>query len=110
MRLDLFIHVLGNQQQIDLLLKQGELIMATLQEQLQQIKDAIATVKTDIASEKAEVQTMITDLKAQIQTLQDQIGAGTPITSADLQGLLDSLAEIDTGVKDISEPVVPPTP
>ena len=77
---------------------------------MQQIKDAIATVKTDIASEKAEVQTMITDLKAQIQTLQDQIGAGTPITSADLQGLLDSLAEIDTGVKDISEPVVPPTP
>lgn len=84
-------------------LKEFKHIMATLQE----LKDAIASVKVDIAAEKAEVQSKLADLLQQIKELKDQIAAGTLVTQADLDALIVSVSEIDAGVKDISEPVAP---
>lgn len=77
--------------------------MATLQE----LKDAIASVKADIVSEKNEVQALLGALKTQIQDLKDQITAGGLVSQADLDALSASVSEIDAGVKDISEPVTP---
>lgn len=78
-------------------------IMATLLE----VQAKIVAIAADIAAEKNEVQALLTDLKAQIKVLTDQIGTGTVVTAADLQGLVDSLNAIEQNVKDISEPVVP---
>ncbi len=99
MRVDVFVHIIGGSQG-EQILKQGELIMASLQD----LKDQLATLATDIAAEKAEVQALLTDLKAQIKALQDQIAAGSPVTQADLDALSAAIAAVDAGVKDISEP------
>jgi predicted nucleic acid-binding Zn-ribbon protein len=83
--------------------KQGEKIMATLAE----VQAKIVQVKADIVSEKAEVQAALAALKTEIQALKDQIASGGgAVTAADLDGLIASIDEIDTGVKDISEPTV----
>ena len=58
MRLDLFIHVLGDPKTGETIIKQGELIMATLQEVL----DDVRSEKTVIAS----VLTLIDGLKQQL--------------------------------------------
>jgi len=84
---------------------QGEMIMGTIQD----LKDAITTVAIDIAAEKAEVQADLQALKDQIVALQAQITSGVAITQADLDALIASVQGIDAGVKDISQPVVPPT-
>lgn len=78
-------------------------IMASIQE----VKDAIAQVATDIAAEKAEVQAKIGEMAARIQALIDQIAAGTAATPTDLDALIAALTGIDASVKDISEPAVP---
>jgi len=84
---------------IQQLTTQGAIIMGSIQD----LKDAIEATKADIVAEKAEVQTALTDLRAQIQALKDQIAAGTAVTQADLDALIQSVKDIDTGVKDISE-------
>jgi predicted nucleic acid-binding Zn-ribbon protein len=80
-----------------------ETIMATVQE----LKDAITQLATDIAAEKAEVQALLDALKAQVKALQDQIAQGGTITTADLDPVLAAITGLQTGVKDISEPTVP---
>lgn len=82
---------------------QGTHIMATLQE----LKDAIAQVSTDIAAEKAEVQALLKDLRDKVAALEAQIAQGGVISQADLDALKASIDAIDVGVKDISEPAVP---
>ena len=81
----------------------GGRIMASLQE----VKDAIAAIAADIVSEKNEVQAAVADLKAEVQALKDQIAAGGAVTPAQLDEVIASLTAINTGVKDISEPIVP---
>lgn len=73
--------------------RQGVNIMGELQD----VKNAIAQVKTDLANEKVEV-------AAEIQKLKDQIAAGSPVTSQDLDDLITSVNEIGSGVKDIFTP------
>lgn len=111
--LDVFFHLPGLTEAIALsakvdglaatLTQQGEQLMATLQEVL----DKIAQVGADIVAEKAEVQGALSTLKDQVKALQDQLAAGTGVTSADLDNVLAQLDAIDTGVKAISEPAVP---
>jgi hypothetical protein len=59
------------------------LIMATKQEVL----DAIAAEKTQVAA-------ALDELAAQIQTLKDQIAAGTPVTAADLDDIVSAVNDI----------------
>ena len=87
---------------IDRLIKsitRGEKTMATIAEQLAELRATIAQVKVDLADEKTEV-------AAAIQALKDQIGSGTPVTAADLDELITSVKDIGAGVKDI---FIPPT-
>ena len=105
MRLDLFIHVLGDQKQIDILIKQGELIMETVQT----LNEKLDNLTNVVTAERAEVQSMIADLKAEIQRLTDQIGQGTPATQADLDGLGARIDLATTNIQAISE-AAPPTP
>ncbi len=79
---------------------------------LQDIKDAIVVLNTDIAAEKVEVQAKLADLTTKIQTLTDALASGSVVTKADLDDLSASVATIDARVKDISETsvAVPTTP
>lgn len=63
--------------------KQGETIMATLQD----VKDAIA-------AEKAEITSKLADLDKQIQDLKDQIANGSPVTAADLDEIVSNVHDI----------------
>ena len=74
--------------------------MATLQE----LKDAMAGLSVDIAAEKVEVQGKLADLGKQIADLKDELTKGVLVTQTDLDELAASVAAIDAGVKDISEP------
>jgi len=78
--------------------------MATLQD----LKDQIAQLGTDIAAEKAEVQGLLQSLKDQVKTLSDQLAAGTPVTQAQLDELVTAFSALDAAVKDISEPPAVP--
>jgi len=89
---------------ITTLITQGGTLMNTVKD----LKDAITQVAADIVAEKGEVQTQIINLTTQIKALSDQIASGVAITQADLDALISSVQGIDAGVKDISEPAVPP--
>ena len=93
------------------LVKKGDLIMANLQE----VKDELAGLKSDIAAERAEVQANTDAAKvahdealAEIKRLSDLIAAGTTVTVEDLDGLKTSVMEARASVVAISEAVPPP--
>jgi len=73
-----------------------------LRKEIKPIMPSIAEVKAAVAAKAEEVKVAVvdavtketTEVKAQIQTLKDQIGLGTPITQADLDELLGSVAGI----------------
>ena len=104
MRLDLFIHVLGDQKQIDLLVKQGRLIM----ESVASLNAKLDNLTNVVNAERAEVQSMMTDLKNEIQRLTDQIAQGQLVTQADLDGLGARIDLATTNIQAISE-ATPPT-
>lgn len=109
MRIDLFIHLAlpakGDESLLRAILTQGQHIMATLQ----QVTDRIAKIAADADAEKAEVAALLQGLKDQIKALQDQIAAGTGVTSADLDGILTALDSVDSKVADISGPTAATT-
>jgi hypothetical protein len=53
-----------------------------------------AEVLQAIADEKAQVLVGIEDLNKQIQDLKDQITAGTPVTEADLDDIVNAVHDI----------------
>jgi hypothetical protein len=53
-----------------------------------------AEVLQAIADEKAQVLVGIEDLNKQIQDLKDQIAAGTPVTEADLDDIVNAVHDI----------------
>lgn len=73
---------------------------------LKDLQDKLVELGQTIVAEKVEVQGLLTALKDQIVVLQGQITAGSPVSQADLDGLVLAVNDIITGVKDISEPVV----
>lgn len=105
MRIDVHFHIHADSSLLERLSNALTHLQDIIMTTLQQIKDQISQVKQDIVSEKAEVQSKLSDLTAQIQVLTDQLNNGGVITQADLDNLSAQVADIDTGVKDISEPV-----
>ncbi len=65
---------------------------------IRQLKEVIMATKQDvldaIAAEKAEVIGKVDDLNAQVQALKDQIEAGNPVTSADLDEIVSAVHDI----------------
>ena len=110
MRIDIFHHFINEheitaiKQNLNVLVKQGEVIMSTLKD----LQDKLVELGQTIIAEKVEVQGLLTGLKAQIKVLQDQIIAGSPVSQADLDSLVLAVNDIITGVRDISEPIVVP--
>jgi hypothetical protein len=107
-RLDEVVRLLVN------IVNKGDSIMANLQE----VKDELAALKTDIDAEHVEVQGKLGGIQGsldaalvQIQALMDQIAAGSSVTAADLDALKASITESRTGVQGISEAIAaPPAP
>lgn len=87
-------------------IKKGEKHIMGLQDQVTELRGILDQAKLDIAAEKVEVSAQVAQLNADIKILQDQVNGGEAVTSAQLQELIDSAKEIDTGVKAISEPSV----
>lgn len=85
-----------------LLTNQGT-IVATLQD----LNDALATAKADIATAKTAVQVQLIDLAAQVQSLKDQIAGGSIVTAADLDTVLTAIKDVDESAKTIGESVTP---
>lgn len=81
--------------------------MATLKE----VQDELAVLKQHISDESSKVQAKVKDLGDQVQALKDQLAAGTAVTAADLDGVVASIKDLETGVDTIdTPPVVPPAP
>lgn len=55
---------------------------------LTDVKTALTGLQTDLA---AVIDAETGDLRGAVQNLKDQIGSGTPVTQADLQGILDQI-------------------
>src|SRR6188474_2174029 len=106
MRFDVYFHFEGNSdlsEQLDEIVyfikHYGENIMTTLQD----VQASIAALKQTVIAEKAEVKAKLDALSDQVQELTDQIANGGSVTPEDLTNLQTSIAEISTGVQDISE-------
>ena len=117
MRIDVYHHSTNEHQMnaiqhsLCVLIKQGELIMETLQtikEKLVALGQAVVDEKTEVQGKLGTLTTQIAELGVEIQTLKDQIAAGALVTQADLDALGLSVDEISLGVKDVSEPFNPP--
>lgn len=75
-------------------------IMATVK----QLQDQVAQLATDITAEKSEVSDKVDALSKQVQELKDQIAAGTGITEAQLDPVLEALTAVNAAVKEITVP------
>lgn len=80
--------------------------MATLKD----IQGGLAKVREDIATEAQEVSASIAELIKEVQGLKTQLENGNLISQADLDGLMESVTEIDGSVKAIYMPPVPDAP
>lgn len=71
---------------------------------LAEVNAAVAQLTQAVAAERAEVQGKLGDLSAQIQALKDQLAQGQTVTPADLDAVVAAIAEINSGIQQISEP------
>lgn len=72
-----------------------EHIMATLAD----VQAELAIVKQKVVDDNTQDQATITDLRAQIAALQAIIDAGSGATPEQLQGIVDSLKDIESNVQ-----------
>jgi hypothetical protein len=76
-----------------------EHIMATLKD----VTNALEALKTTAAEERTEVLAVLDDMKAQIAALQEQIASGTSVTAADLDVVMNQIADAAAVVEGIQE-------
>lgn len=89
------------------LLHQEKRIMATLAEQVQELKDGQAEILVAVQAEKAEIVVMLEAQNVKIAELEALVASGGTLTPEQMAELKAGNADIIAKVNNISEPVAP---